>query len=75
MTLPAGDAKTIYHGRGLGMGSEFTVCGIACNAGDSEDDEDGNPIFADEHHKLVNCDECIAVILHTRSIRFRRRAP
>lgn len=54
------------------QGGEFTLCGIAFDAGDSE--KDSTAQWRDTPSTTVTCDICIDVIEACQGIKVRRRA-
>jgi hypothetical protein len=48
-------------------GGEFTLCGVAFDAADSE--QDTALCFEETNSKTVTCEECMKVIKHCRKVR------
>lgn len=53
------------------LNGEFTLCGDAFDAPDSEDDWDEGP-FVETRKRTVTCPDCIAVILACRGLRVKK---
>ncbi len=56
------------HIMGIDQGCEFTACGWACDAPDTESDCNYGQ-FKSTKKKTVTCPRCIAVVKHYRGVR------